>query len=46
MKSNGCDIPHCILQIWFIFDLVLLRDNPTERLGYQKGGLKDIMKNK
>ena len=23
-----------------------LRDNPTERLGYQKGGLKDIMKNK
>ena len=22
------------------------RDNPTERLGYQKGGLKDIMKNK
>ncbi|XP_068711115.1 cGMP-dependent protein kinase 1-like isoform X2 [Montipora capricornis] len=24
----------------------LCRDNPTERLGYQKGGLKDIMKNK
>ncbi|XP_020614640.1 cGMP-dependent protein kinase 1-like isoform X2 [Orbicella faveolata] len=24
----------------------LCRDNPTERLGYQKGGLKDIKKNK
>ena len=28
------------------FRLVQFRDNPAERLGYQKGGLKDIMKHR
>lgn len=31
---------------YYIFLNFYFRDNPTERLGYQKGGLKDIMKNK
>lgn len=43
---DAVDFPRCITRNAAALIKKLCRDNPTERLGYQKGGIKDIQKHK
>ncbi|XP_076361225.1 cGMP-dependent protein kinase for isoform X2 [Tachypleus tridentatus] len=43
---NAVEFPRCISKNAMALIKKLCRENPAERLGYQKGGIKDIQKHK